>query len=623
VTRTLAVGTISLVASALLAIPAAAAAADGMALTPVSRVPFPQRSFIVDLPHRVSIGNLSVRVLENGAPVRNATLTPVGASDLTFGAVLAVDASDSMAGKPFDSAIGAARAFVERRSANAQVALVAFNGSVETVHQLSRDDKSLQSALAHPPALAYGTKIYDGLGRSLGLLERGRVSSGSIVLLSDGADIGSVSKLDAIIARARRDHVRIFTVGLRSTAFKAAPLREIASSTGAAYAEAASASELTGIYGELSGRLANEYLLQYHSNVRPGSAVDVSVDVGAGLGPVKAAYVAPSPSRLKPFHRSVISRFFLSSFSLVLLSLVAAAAAGGLLYALLTRPQSSLVARVGGFVNIGSGVQQVEPGQQKRRQRRRPHANGAQQWLGRLESEFEIGQITISPTIFLAGTIAATILGLILLATIATPLALLALLVPVFARAWVAKQAQAVRSSFADQLPDTLQLLASALRSGHSFIGALSVVVERAPEPIKREFSQVLTDDQLGLPVERALRNVADRMKSRDMRQVGLLGELQRSAGGNSAEVLDTVVATVRERAEVRRLANTLTAQGRMARWILSVMPVLLGLLMLLIQPDLMKPMLTSGGGQVALVFAALLATAGSFWIKHIVEIEV
>jgi tight adherence protein B len=168
-----------------------------------------------------------------------------------------------------------------------------------------------------------------------------------------------------------------------------------------------------------------------------------------------------------------------------------------------------------------------------------------------------------------------------------------------------------------------LQLLASALRSGHSLIGALSLVVERAPEPIRREFAQVLTDDQLGLPLDQALRNVAERMKSRDMRQVGLIGELQRTAGGNAAEVLDTVVATVRERAEVRRLARTLTAQGRMARWILSAMPVALGLLMFAAAPKLMKPMLMSGAGQVALVLAALLAVVGSLWIKKIVEIEV
>jgi tight adherence protein B len=185
------------------------------------------------------------------------------------------------------------------------------------------------------------------------------------------------------------------------------------------------------------------------------------------------------------------------------------------------------------------------------------------------------------------------------------------------------RKVQGVRSSFADQLPETLQLLASALRSGHSLIGALSLVAEQAPEPIRREFGQVLTDDQLGVPIDTALRNVAVRMKSRDMRQVGLIGELQRTAGGNAAEVLDTVVATVRERAEVRRLAQTLTAQGRMSRWILSAMPVVLGAIMFGAAPKLMKPMLESGGGQVALVLSALLAVVGSLWIKKIIEIDV
>jgi tight adherence protein B len=243
--------------------------------------------------------------------------------------------------------------------------------------------------------------------------------------------------------------------------------------------------------------------------------------------------------------------------------------------------------------------------------------------MTRLDQQFEIAQIGISSKVFVVGTAATTAASFILLATITLPLCGVALFVPVLARSWAQRKIQRVKTDFADQLPETLQLLASALRSGHSLIGALNVVVDSAPEPMKREFSRVLTDDQLGLPIDRSLRKVADRMDSRDMKQVGLLGELQRTAGGNSAEVLDAVVATVRERAEVRGLARTLTAQGRMARWILSFIPVVLGAIMFIGAPDLMKPMLTSGGGQLALVAAAMLAVVGSLWIKKIVEIEV
>jgi tight adherence protein B len=187
----------------------------------------------------------------------------------------------------------------------------------------------------------------------------------------------------------------------------------------------------------------------------------------------------------------------------------------------------------------------------------------------------------------------------------------------------VRRRVKKVRDAFADQLPETLQLLASALRSGHSLVGALKVVVESAPDPVKREFGQIVTDDQIGLSIDESARKVATRMKSRDMVQVALIAELQRTAGGNAADVLDTVVATVRERADVRRLAQTLTVQGRMARWILTILPLVLALIMLALLPAVTKPLFQSSIGQVALVIAALLVCAGSFWIRKIVEIEV
>jgi tight adherence protein B len=612
------------VAAVLLSAAATSAAGSGgVTITPVGRVPFPERGFVVDLQKKVAIANLAPAVFENGRRVRGATLTPVGASELSFGVILAVDASDSMAGKPFAAALAAAGTFAQHRTANEQVGLVTFNKRISVVQRPTANPRVLGRALARRPALAYGTRIYDALARSLGLLEQGQISAGSIVLLSDGADIGSRSDLAAIVARAARDRVRIFTVGLRSGAFKAGPLRAIAAGTGAVFTEASSTASLAGIYGELSGKLASEYLLQYRSNVKPGTPVDVRVDL-SGLGGAHAGYVAPIPSGLAPFHRSLVTRFFLSSFSLVVLSLLAAALVGILLFLLLSRPSSGLLARVGQFVNVAPdeepGVDEAERRRRLRRRRLRADGGGI---LVRMEREFEIGEITITPLNFVMGTAVLTVVMLLLLALISGPLAVLAILVPIFARAWVVRKTQAVRDAFTDQLPETLQLLASALRSGHSLIGALSVVVDQAPEPAKREFTQVLTDDQLGIPIERAMRSVADRMRNRDMQQVALLGELQRTAGGNTAEVLDTVVETVRERSEIRRLAQTLTAQGRMARWILSLMPVVLALLMLVTSAKLMKPFLTSGIGQVALVFSALMVVAGSFWIKKIVEIEV
>jgi tight adherence protein B len=166
-------------------------------------------------------------------------------------------------------------------------------------------------------------------------------------------------------------------------------------------------------------------------------------------------------------------------------------------------------------------------------------------------------------------------------------------------------------------------VLASALRAGHSLVGALSVVVDDAPEPSRREFRRVVADEQLGVPLEEALGVVADRMHNRDLEQVALVAALQRETGANSAEVLDRISDTVRERAALRRLVRTLTAQGRMARWIVSALPVALLLVISVLNPSYMTPMYHRTPGQVLLFLAALMVISGSLVIRKIVNIRV
>ena len=111
--------------------------------------------------------------------------------------------------------------------------------------------------------------------------------------------------------------------------------------------------------------------------------------------------------------------------------------------------------------------------------------------------------------------------------------------------------------------PENLDVLASALRAGHSLAGAMGVVADEAPEPSKREFSRVVTDEQLGIPLDEALEVTAKRMQNTDMDQVAVLALVQREAGGNTAEVLDQVTKNIRARMDVRRLVTVLTAQGK------------------------------------------------------------
>jgi len=179
------------------------------------------------------------------------------------------------------------------------------------------------------------------------------------------------------------------------------------------------------------------------------------------------------------------------------------------------------------------------------------------------------------------------------------------------------------RLLFAEQLPDNLNVLSSALRAGHSFIGALSVVVNDAAEPSKSEFQRVIADEQLGVSIDEALHVVVERMDSRELEQVALVAALQRETGGNTAEVLDRVTETIRERFELRRTVKTLTAQGRMSRWVLTSLPLFLLVVITLINPSYMHILYSSTGGKVLLVMSAISVTAGSLVIKRIVNIKV
>jgi tight adherence protein B len=245
-------------------------------------------------------------------------------------------------------------------------------------------------------------------------------------------------------------------------------------------------------------------------------------------------------------------------------------------------------------------------------------------WWRSFKEALELAEIRIPPVQILAGTLVLTLFVMWLLGTIiAWPLALLGLAVPFAVRGVITRKIERKRRAFDEQLPDNLDVVASGLRAGHSIVGALSLVVHDASEPSKTEFQRVVADEQLGVPLEDAFAVVARRMKSRDIEQVALVASLQRETGGNSAEVLDRVTESIRERAALRRLVRGLTAQGRMSRWVVSALPVGLLLVISLLNPEYMKPLFTHTSGKIMLSFAATMIVAGSLVIKKIVDIKV
>jgi tight adherence protein B len=608
-----------------------ASARSGLALTQAKSAGFPNRAFVISLPSDRALTAGDVQVTENGNPVVGVSLVPAaGAGKKAFGVVLVVDSSDSMAGRPIAAAMTAGQAFAARRSPNQQFALVTFNASPKVALPFTTSPANIGAALATPPQLAYGTQIYDAIGQGLDLLERAGIESGSIVLLSDGADTGSRTPQTAVLDRARLAHVRLFTVGLRSSKFDAKTLQSLAPAGGGAYAEASSPADLAPLFDKLGSELAREYLLQYKSLAGPEKQVDVNVHV-AGAGAARTAYMTPAlpiGPPAAPYHKSLATKIWTSIFAMILIALLCA---GGLAYALssVLRPGSSeLRRRVSNFVTLSST-------ERVRGNAGRTMLTGvlddAEGSLGRwrlweqFEEEVAIAEIKMSPIRIVAAAVSGTIVLAILLVLVfgSVLVGALALFVPLFVRGWVKRKLRTKRKRFAEQLPDSLDMLASALRAGHSLVGALSVVVEGSPEPMKSELARVVADEQLGVPLEDALEVVVRRMDNKDLEQVALVAKLQRDMGGNAAEVIDRVTETVRERFELRRLINTLTAQGRMSRWIVSLLPVGLFLLISVLNRHYFHPLWSHQAGRVLVVLAVLMGLTGSWVIKRIVEIKV
>jgi len=602
----------------------AGAATSGLRVVEAKGPAFPVRTFVLTLPKDRKLTIQDVNVKENGGPVVESSLVPASqASKKSFGVVLVLDASYSMTGKPIAAAVAAEQAFAAQRNPNEQIGVIEFNRNTTVALPLTTSDTKIAAALAKPPVVTTGTHLYDAVARAEAMLTSARIGSGSIVLLSDGADTGSTKTLSEVAGTALKSNMKIYTVGLDDSSYKPGTLKALAKAGHGEYAQA-KAQDLAPLFNKLGEQLSNEYLLQYKSLAGPNVPVRVEVSV-KGVGKAQTGYRTPAlpvtSTTPAPYEPSIGSRIWSSPITMLLLALLAAAVVAFLVIALLQPKRSSLPARMAEFVSIRSL-------QRDKGEAAAPTADDAaqtQNFWTRFEETLEIAEIKVEPEMIVAGTFAVTALAflLIYLATGSVWWALLALVIPYLSREWVVRTLARKRNKFAEQLPDALQVIGSALRSGHSFAGALAVVVETASEPMKSEMQRVVADEQLGVPIQDSLGVVAQRMDSRDVDQLALVAQLQREAGGDAAEVIDTVADTVRERFDLRRLIETLTMQGRMSRWIVSALPIVVILAVRLENPHYFHPLTSTLGGRIVLILAAAWAVAGSFVIKRIVEIEV
>jgi tight adherence protein B len=257
-------------------------------------------------------------------------------------------------------------------------------------------------------------------------------------------------------------------------------------------------------------------------------------------------------------------------------------------------------------------------------------------WLDALLRRIDLGQrlelllyqagmdLRVGMLVLLVATAAAAgyVLGLALFHRVAPGLVLMLVLGPLPVMYVLWRKQERMRA-FAEEFPDALDLLVSALRAGLSFTAAMQIVAEESPQPVRGEFAITVEEQALGLDFRDSLTNLSKRVDSLDLRFFVTAVILQRETGGNLAEILESTARLIRDRFRILGDIQTFTAQGRLTGLILTCLPVGIGLFSWAMAPEYFRPMIESPAGRSALWLAAILQVCGILVIRRIVNIRV
>ncbi|MDQ0147902.1 MULTISPECIES: type II secretion system F family protein [Pseudarthrobacter] len=217
-----------------------------------------------------------------------------------------------------------------------------------------------------------------------------------------------------------------------------------------------------------------------------------------------------------------------------------------------------------------------------------------------------------------AGALAGSVFGF-LLGGLFFAIVLLAV-VPAGMLAYLSVLIARRKSKFDEQLPDTLQMLTGSMRAGHSLLRAIDASARESDAPMSEELSRIVNETRIGRDLGESMTEVSIRTGSEDFSWISQAIEIHREVGGDLAEVLDHVGETIRDRNQIRRQVKALSAEGKMSAAVLMGLPVVLFFALILINGQYAKTFTTTVPGFLMLGAAAVMLTAGGFWLSRLIK---
>lgn len=536
--------------------------------------------------------------------------------------VLAIDVSGGMSGPALEDVKRAASEFVEQAPSGAHIGIVAISSAPQVISELTTDVPDLLRRIGELKA-GGNSAIADSVVTAAGMLERGGAPNNTLLLLTDGADTSSVSAMADVPGVLRSAHASLYTVQMSTPETNSAVLQQVSRESRGQYATAGDTAALSAIYQSVARALGNLYVVRYRSESGGGDTqVVVSVRSGAAHV-VSEAFPVVLPGAAAPPVRdtSATGGVFASTTGLVLGLAASYLAMAALVVAAMGKAPAPVSAdRRGRTAATDSTLHRV--------------SERLVQWIdqnlrrrGRIASRAQALQeagLKLRPGDFVtlvgAAAVTAAAVGILFSGVLlAVVLALVALVV---SKLLLGVLAGRRRSAFADQLDDSVQLLASNLRAGHSLLRALDAVSREAESPTTEEFARVVNETRVGRDLGESLDDLAGRMQSEDFEWIAQAISIHREVGGDLAEVLDQVGATIRERNQIRRQIKALAAEGKLSAYVLMALPFGITGFLYMSNPQYLSRFTEGIIGYSLIGLCLVLLTAGALWLRKLVNLK-
>jgi len=606
----------------------------------------PNITMVVGVPPEMvgkSLTSDNFTVAEDGE-IRPAIATLIPTDGLQV--VLLLDASGSMGGRPIAAAKEAALGFLDAMPDGVEVAVVSFADKPIVLNAFTTD-KGVTAVSISDLQLGRNTALYDGLVAGAAMFVGEDDAQRTLVLLSDGGDTASETRLEEAIISLLDADVNFFAVELQSPEYDSEALTRLGVASDGVLVPAEDPDALTAVFAEVASQIVNRYELRYESDAYGANTVAVKAEVDGAIAVANEAVVYPAPPpvvaepeptpTVAPTEEAVIVPA-LRSGTIVVLNWWESTPAFWLGVTLVFIALAALLILTG--VGQRSKERAIETDKERRfgRSRGKALSSLTQQATMFAERTVNRGDSSAGPVTRLLESAGMQVRpGEMIVMSLAGALAVMAVTLlllgpgwalvfgmstPVLIRLWVGRKAKKREEAFADQLLDILQLMAGSIRSGFGLMQAMDTVAQEVPAPAGEEFQRVKIETQLGRDTNEALVAMAERVHSEDFKWVVEAIEIHREVGGDLADILDSVMDTVRDRNRVRRQIQSLSAEGRVSGLVLSILPFAIAAAMAILNPGYLAPLWTTQIGRMLVAFGLVLMLIGVIWMQRVTSLK-